>query len=43
MAARLHRGGLPLAAACRAAIVDALTDDADTVAALADVVAAVIG
>jgi nitric oxide reductase NorQ protein len=38
MAARLVADGLPLRAACRAAIVDALTDDADTAAALAEVV-----
>ncbi|MBQ0933515.1 CbbQ/NirQ/NorQ/GpvN family protein [Ideonella alba] len=38
MAARLAADGLPLRAACRAAIVDALTDDADTAAALAEVV-----
>lgn len=43
MAARLVRSGLPLPGACRAAIIDALTDDADTALALADVVAAVIG
>ena len=43
MAARLVRSGLPLAGACRAAVVDALTDDADTAMALADVVGAVIG
>ena len=43
MAARLVRSGLPLAGACRAAIIDALTDDADTALALAEVVQAVIG
>ena len=43
MAARLVRSGLPLAGACRAAVIDALTDDADTAMALTDVVAAVIG
>lgn len=43
MAARLAAAGLPLRAACTAAIVDALTDDADTAAALAEVVAAVVG
>ena len=43
MAARLAVAGMPLRAACRAAIVDALTDDADTAAALEEVVAAVIG
>jgi nitric oxide reductase NorQ protein len=42
MAARLVASGLSLATACRAAIVDALTDDADTAAALAEVVGAVI-
>jgi nitric oxide reductase NorQ protein len=34
---------VPLRAACRAAIVDALTDDADTAAALDEVVGAVLG
>jgi nitric oxide reductase NorQ protein len=43
MAARLAASGLTLRAACRAAIVDALTDDAETVAALDDIVRAVIG
>jgi nitric oxide reductase NorQ protein len=43
MAARLAGAGLPLRGACRAAIVDALTDDADTAAALAEVVEAMIG
>jgi nitric oxide reductase NorQ protein len=43
MAARLVASGLSLAQACRSAIVDALTDDADTAQALADVVAAVVG
>jgi nitric oxide reductase NorQ protein len=43
MAARLAAAGLPLRGACRAAIVDALTDDADTAAALAEVVEAMIG
>jgi len=43
MAARLTAGGVPLRAACRAAIVDALTDDADTAAALDEVVGAVLG
>ena len=42
MAGRLVASGLPLATACRAAIVDALTDDADTAAALAEVVSAVV-
>lgn len=43
MAARLNVAGLPLPQACSAAIVDALTDDADTAAALAEVVRAVVG
>ncbi|MBD9390890.1 CbbQ/NirQ/NorQ/GpvN family protein [Acidovorax sp. ACV01] len=43
MAARLAVSGVPLAAACRAAIVDALTDDADTAAALGEVVQALLG
>ena len=43
MAARLMAAGLPPAAACRAAIVDALTDDADTAEALGEVVRAVFG
>ena len=43
MAARLAAGGLALREACHAAIVDALTDDADTARALAEVVGAVIG
>ena len=43
MAARLVRSGLPLPGACRAAIIDALTDDADTAMALTEVVRAVIG
>ncbi len=43
MAARLVASGLPLPVACRAAIVDALTDDTETAAALDDVVQAVIG
>jgi nitric oxide reductase NorQ protein len=42
MAARLVASGLPLQVACRAAIVDALTDDAETAAALDEVVQAVI-
>lgn len=40
MAARLMASGLPELAACRAAIVDALTDDADTAEALNEVVLA---
>jgi nitric oxide reductase NorQ protein len=43
MAARLVQSGVPLQAACRAAIVDALTDDAETAAALNEVVLAVLG
>lgn len=43
MAARLAVSGVPLPAACRAAIVDALTDDADTTAALCEVVQALLG
>ncbi|MDC8771280.1 CbbQ/NirQ/NorQ/GpvN family protein [Roseateles albus] len=43
MAARLHRAGLALLPACRAAIIDALTDEADTSAALHEVLRAVIG
>jgi nitric oxide reductase NorQ protein len=42
VAARLVRSGLPLATACQAAIVDALTDDAETAAALTELVRAVI-
>ena len=42
MAARLTASGLPLAQACQAAIVDALTDDADTAGALTEVVQAVL-
>jgi nitric oxide reductase NorQ protein len=43
MAARLVAAGCTPRVACRAAIVDALTDDADTAAALDEVVRAVIG
>jgi nitric oxide reductase NorQ protein len=43
MAARLVAAGLPVRQACRAAVVDALTDDADTAEALDEVVGAVIG
>ena len=43
MAARLAAAGLPLQGACTAAIVAALTDDADTARALAEVVGAVVG
>lgn len=42
-AARLVVAGLPLALAVRSAIVDALTDEAETAAALAEVVDAVLG
>lgn len=43
MAARLVVSGMGLAAACRVAILQALTDDAETAAALDDVVCAVLG
>lgn len=43
MAARLVSAGLPLRDACRAAVVDALTDDAETLQALDEVVRAVVG
>ena len=43
MAGRLIAAGLPPAQAVQAAIVQALTDDADTAAALAEVVGAVMG
>ncbi|MEK8028527.1 CbbQ/NirQ/NorQ/GpvN family protein [Pseudaquabacterium rugosum] len=43
MAARLHAAGLPLPRACRAAVLQALSDDAQTVAALEQVAAAVLG
>jgi nitric oxide reductase NorQ protein len=43
MAARLSAAGMGLRAACRAAIVDALSDDADTMQALDEVVRAVVG
>ena len=43
MTARLTVSGLPLADACRAGIIDALTDDPDTAAALAEVARAVLG
>jgi nitric oxide reductase NorQ protein len=42
-AGRLAASGLPLSLACRAAIIDALTDDTDTAVALREVVRAVIG
>jgi nitric oxide reductase NorQ protein len=43
MAGRLQASGLPLSVACRAAIVDALTDDAQTAHALSEVVDATLG
>ncbi len=43
MAARLHGQGLALGAACESAILEALTDDAATVAALREVQRAVLG
>lgn len=43
MAARLVASGVSLHTACRAAIVDALTDDADTADALMEVMQAVVG
>ncbi|WP_353233932.1 CbbQ/NirQ/NorQ/GpvN family protein [Diaphorobacter ruginosibacter] len=43
MAARLAASGVPIAKACRAAIVDALTDDAETALALAELTTAVMG
>jgi nitric oxide reductase NorQ protein len=43
MAARLHVAGLALLPACRAAIIDALTDDAETSAALHEVLRAMLG
>lgn len=43
MTARLVASGMGLAAACRAALVEPLTDDEDTAAALQDVVCAVVG
>ena len=43
MAARLVTSGLPLRDACRAAVVDALTDDAETILALDEVVRAIVG
>ena len=42
MAGRLVASGLPLATACRAAIVDALTDDAETASALDEVARALL-
>ena len=43
MAARLVASGLSLSAACQAALVETLSDDQDTQAALQDVVCAVVG
>lgn len=43
MAARLVAAGAPLRAACQAAIVQALSDDADTVAALHELLRVVLG
>ncbi|MBP6899321.1 MAG: CbbQ/NirQ/NorQ/GpvN family protein [Burkholderiaceae bacterium] len=43
MAARLVATGAPLRAACQAAIVQALSDDADTVAALHELLRVVLG
>jgi nitric oxide reductase NorQ protein len=42
-AATLIESGLPTADACRAALIEPLTDDAETVAALAEVVHAALG
>jgi len=42
-AGRLLASGLPMTLACQSAIIDALTDDLDTAAALGEVVAALIG
>ncbi len=41
-AARLIVGGVPIAGACRAAVIDALTDDAATAIALSEVVSALV-
>ena len=43
MAARLAAGGLPLARACRAAVLEPLADDAETLTALDEVLRAVVG
>lgn len=43
MAARLASAGMGLRQACRAAVIDALSDDLDTVLALDEVVRAVVG
>ncbi len=40
---RLVASGIALPTACQAAVIDALTDDAETAAALAEVAAAVLG
>jgi nitric oxide reductase NorQ protein len=42
-AARLHHGGLPLTEACRAALVEPLTDDQEIASALMDVIHASFG
>jgi nitric oxide reductase NorQ protein len=42
-AGRLIASGVPLPGACRAAIIDALTDDAPTGVALTEVVRALVG
>ncbi len=43
MAGRLVASGISLQTACQAAVIDALTDDTDTAAALAEVASAVLG
>jgi nitric oxide reductase NorQ protein len=43
MAARLIAAGLSVPQACRAAVVDALTDDPDTAAALMEIVRGIFG
>lgn len=43
MAARLHAGGVALDAACRAAVLESLTDDTHTLQALQEVQRAVLG
>ena len=43
MAARLVSSGLSLRQACHAAVIDALTDDAETILALNEVVRAIVG
>jgi nitric oxide reductase NorQ protein len=42
-AALLIRGGLPVLAACRAALVEALSDDAEVTAGLEELVRTVLG